>query len=355
MSKLFACCRKDTDGSPVSCPLHVDTMNRRDTLIALAVLAATIQIDAVYAQAQEKIRRLAVLMGYSEDDVVARSRLAVFRDNLAALGWVEGRNLRIDVRFAGDVNRAPTLARELVALQPDVILSSTTGVTNALSDETKSIPIVFTVVADPIGCGYVKTLSRPEGNITGFVDLEPSLIEKWLELLKEIAPAVNRMAVVYNPDTSPYYGNFLLPVSAVARIVGVNAFPAPVRSEAEIQELIDGLARQPNGGLVVTTDGFMDANRKSIIAATARHKIPAIYSSSINIADGGLISYGVDITDLFRRAAPYVDRVLRGASAGNLPVQLPAKFELAVNRKTANALGLAIPLSVRLRADQVIE
>lgn len=330
-------------------------MNRRDTLLALALLAAAIEIDAVYAQERKGIRRLAVLLGHSEDDVVAQSRLAVFKDNLAALGWTEGRNIRIDVRFASDVNRAPTLARELVALQPDVIFSSTTAVTNALSEETTSIPIVFTVVADPIGCGYVKTLSRPEGNITGFVDLEPSLLEKWLELLKEIAPGVNRVAVVYNPDTSPYYGSFLLPVSAVARTVGVSAFPAPVRSEAEIQELIDGLVRQPHGGLVVTTDGFMDANRKSIIAATVRHKMPAVYASSINVADGGLISYGVDVTDLFRRAAPYVDRLLRGASAGDLPVQLPAKFELAVNRKTASALGLAIPLSVRLRADQVIE
>jgi putative ABC transport system substrate-binding protein len=331
-------------------------MNRRDTLVVLLALGAATTPFAVEAQRAEKVRRIGVLMGYAENDREAQWRLAVFKERLAALGWSEGRNLTIDVRWsAGDVNRALALARELIALQPEVMLSSTTPVTAALQRETQTIPIVFTVVADPLGSGFVKTLSRPGGNITGFINLESSLIEKWLELLKEIAPRVTRVSVMFNPDTAPYAEYFLRPLRASAPKVDVTVFTAAVRSASDIEQVIVALGREPNGGLIVMTDSFMVVHRRSVIDLTARYKVPAVYFSSFNVVDGGLISYGVDVVDLFRRAAPYVDRILRGAKAGELPVQQPAKFELAINRKTAAALGLTIPRSLLLRADQVIE
>ena len=269
---------------------------------------------------------------------------------------MEGHNLRIDVRWsAGDVNGASAFAKELVALRPEVILSSTTPVTAALQRETRTIPIVFTVVVDPVGSGFVKTLSHPGGNITGFLSFESSLVEKWLQLLKEIAPRVTRAAVMFNPDTAPYAEYYLQPLGAAAPKLGLKTFTATVRGESDIHEAITGLGREPGGGLIVMPDSFNFVHRKSIIALTARHKVPTIYYTGVWSEEGGLISYGVDITDLFRRAAPYVDRILRGAKPAELPVQQPSKFEMVVNRKTAEALGLKIPQSVLLRADRVIE
>ena len=322
------------------------------------MLALGAAIGPLRAGAQQpgSVRRIGVLMGSAENDPESQSRLAAFRERLAALGWTEGRNLSIDIRWgAGDVNRASAFARELVALQPALILSNSTPVTAALQRETRTIPIVFSGVSDPVGSGLVTTLSRPGGNITGFTNLESSLIGKWLELLKEIAPRVTRVAVMFNPDTAPYAEYYLRPLRAAAPKLGVKAFAATVRSESDIQEAITGLGSEPGGGLIVMTDSFMIVHRKSAIALTARYKVPAIYFSGFLAVDGGLNSYGVDIADLFRRAAPYVDRILRGAKPADLPVQQPTKFELVVNRKTAAALGLEIPQSVLLRADRLIE
>jgi putative ABC transport system substrate-binding protein len=295
-------------------------------------------------------------MGYSENDPEAQLRLSTFKETLRALGWNEGQNLRIDVRWSsGNVDRASLLARELVALQPEVIVSSTTPVTAALQRETAAIPIVFTVVADPVGSGFVKALSRPGGNITGFVNLESSLVGKWLELLKEIAPRVTQAGVMFNPDTAPYAERYLRPVVAAATKLGVALSTAPVRNDTDIEDAIAALGRQRNAGLIVMVDSFMVVHRKAAIVSAAQHKVPAVYFSSFNVRDGGLVSYGVDVVDQFRRAAPYVDRILRGANVAELPVQMPAMFELAINRKTANALDLTIPQSLLVRANEVIE
>ncbi|MEO6624859.1 MAG: ABC transporter substrate-binding protein [Burkholderiaceae bacterium] len=331
-------------------------MKRRDTLSAAVTLGALALPIAAMAQAAGKVRRIGVLMGYAEDDSEAQSRLAIFRKTLAGLGWNEGRNLRIETRWsAGDVVRASALARELVALQPDVILGSTTPVTAALQKETSTIPIVFTVVSDPVGSGLVKSLSHPGGNITGFINLESTLAEKWLQVLKEIAPRVTRAAVMYNPVTATSAEYYMRPLANAASKLGVTLVPSIVHSDADIEAAIATLSRQPNTGLIALVDSFMVVHRKSAIASTARHRLPAVYFATYFVAEGGLISYGVDVVDLFRRAAPYVDQILRGASTANLPVQQPTKFELAINRTAANALGLTIPQSLRIRADEVVE
>jgi putative tryptophan/tyrosine transport system substrate-binding protein len=328
---------------------------RRREFIALAS-GAVAWPSAAHAQEQERVRRIGVLMGYAEDDPEAQLRLAAFTQALAALGWTEGRNLRIDIRWsAGDVDRASRFAKELVALQPEVILSNTTPVTTALLRETHIIPIVFLVVSDPIGSGFVESLAQPGGNVTGFINLEASLVEKWLQLLKEIAPSVTRVAVMFNPDTAPYADYYLQPLHTVAPVLGVKPFTAAVRSEAQIEEVISGLAREAGGGLMVMTDSFMTVHRKSIVALTARNKVPAVSFITPMTAEGGLISYGVNIVDLFQRAASYIDRILRGAKPADLPVQVPTRFELAINLETAKALGLTIPPSLLARADMVIE
>ena len=315
-------------------------MKRRDFITVLGGVVAW-PVTARGQHQSERLRRIGVLMGYAEDDPEAQSRLAAFVQALAALGWTEGRNLRTDIRWsAGDVTRASMFAKELVALQPEVILSNTTPVTAALQRETRIVPIVFLVVSDPIGSGFVETLAQPGGNITGFINLEASLVEKWLELLKEIAPSVTRVAVMFNPETAPYADYYLQPLRAVAPVLGVKPFTATVRSEAEIEEVISGLAHEPGGGLMVMTDSFMTVHRKSIVALTARYKVPAVSFIAIMTAEGGLISYGVDIVDLFQRGAYYIDRILRGMKAADLPVQVPTKFELAINLNTAKALGL---------------
>ena len=331
-------------------------MKRRDTLIALIALGAATGSLVARSQQSGRMRRIGVLLGWAENDPEARLRLAVFKEGLAALGWTDGRNLRVDIRWsAADVDRASAYAKELVALQPEVILSGTTPVTAALQRETRTIPIVFAVASDPVGSGFVKTLARPGGNITGFINLESSLVEKWLQLLKEIAPRVTRVAVMFNPQTAPYAEYYLRPLKDAAPKLGVKALTATVRSDSDIEAAITGLGREVGGGLIVLTDSFMFVHRKSIIDLTARNQVPAIYYIANMSVEGGLISYGVDITDLFRRAAPYVDRILRGAKPTELPVQQPTKFEFVVNAKTAKALGLKIPQSILLRADRVIE
>jgi putative tryptophan/tyrosine transport system substrate-binding protein len=331
-------------------------MNRRDMLAALCALGAACAPAAVRAQQPRELRRIAVLMGQTESNKTARARFAVFRDSLAALGWSGGRNLRMEVRWtAGDLNRTTVLAKELVALQPEVIVCTTTAVTAALQRETHIIPIVFIAVSDPVGSGFVKTLSQPGGNITGFIDIEATLIEKSLELLKEIAPRVTRAAVMFNPGTAPFAEYYLRSLNAAARKLGVNASTAAVRSESDMQQVVAGLGHEPVGGLVVMPDSFMGIHHKSIIALTAKHKVPAVYFAGPWVEGGGLSSYGVDVTELRRRAADYVDRILKGAKPADLPVQQPTKFELVINQKTARTLGLTVPQSVLLRANRVIE
>jgi putative ABC transport system substrate-binding protein len=329
--------------------------NRRKLVIAFGAGTLAIPFGSI-AQPQAKIVRIAVLMGYAEEDPEARLRLAAFKEALAALGWADGRNLKIELRWAaGDAKRAATFAKELVALRPEVILANTTPVTAALQRETKNIPIVFTVVSDPVGSGFVKTLARPGGNITGFINLESSLIEKWLQLLKEIAPRINRVAVMFNPETAPYAEYYLQPLRAIAPKLNVEILEAAVRSATDIEAAITRLGRSPGGGLIAMTDSFITVNRKSIIELTARNKIPAIYWVGNIPAEGGLLSYGVDYYDLFRRSASYVDRILRGTKPADLPVEMPSKFELIINGKTAKALGLKIPQSLQIMATKVIE
>src|SRR3984893_17825542 len=329
-------------------------MRRRDFITILGGAAATWPL-ATRAEQPGRMQRIGVLMGYDENNPRAQYLLSAFKQELAALGWFEDRNLRIDHRWAaGDVNRADAFAKELVALRPNVILSNTTPVTAALHRETKTIPLVFVVVSDPVGSGFVESLPRPGGNITGFVNLEASLVEKGLELLKEIAPRVTRVGVMFNPQTASYAEYYLQPLEAVASKFDVKVFAAPVHSEADIDTLIIQLGHEPGGGLIVMTDSFNVVHRKSIVAATRQNNVPAIMDYLL-FREGGLISYGVDIFDLFRRAAGYVDRILRGSKPAELPVQLPTKFQLLVNLKTAKALGLTIPPSLLARADEVIE
>jgi putative tryptophan/tyrosine transport system substrate-binding protein len=256
----------------------------------------------------------------------------------------------------GNIEQTRTFAKELVALQPDVILANSTPVTAALHRETRTIPIVFVIVSDPVGEGFVESVPRPGGNITGFVHNESSLGGKWVELLYEIAPAIKRVSAMFNPETAPYTKSYYLPsIEAAAQSLGVTSSNAPVHDDAEIEMAIKSLARQPGGGLPVMPDNFMDIHRAQITSLASQNHVPAVYQIPIFVRDGGLLSYGTDFRDIFYRAASYVDRILRGAKPADLPVQLPVKFVMAVNVKAARALGLDVPPSLLLRADEVIE
>src|SRR5262249_15705271 len=290
-----------------------------------------------------------------ENDPEYERRHSAFAQALAGLGWTDGRNVRMDVRWGGaDINRIRALAQELVGLQPDIIVTNGTAPTVAVQRATLPIPIVFTGGGDPVASGIVPRLDRPSGNITGFANLEASLGGKWLELLSEIAPGLNRAAIMFNPDTS--LASLYLPsLETAARSLKLVLIITHVHNDAEIATAIISLGREPGGGLVVMPDTFMIAHRASIILAAARNNVPAVYTVSEFARDGGLLSYGIDQVDLYRRAASYVDRILRGQKPGDLPVQLPTMFEMVVNRKTAAALGLTVPPSIMLRADEVIE
>lgn len=295
-------------------------------------------------------------MGYSAEDPAAQTRFDALKTGLAAKGWAEGKNLKLDVHWTeGDAQRATALAKQALAQQPDVIVTNTTPVTAAVFRETRAIPIVFTVVSDPVGSGFIPTLARPGANITGLINIESSLAEKWIEFLAQIAPKIKRAAVMFNPKTAPYAEYYLPRLNAAARRLGISSFIAAVTSPRDIEEVVRELARDRASGLVVMTDSFMFVNRKTTVSAAARRKVPAVYYEGQIVAEGGLISYGVDITDLFRRAASYVDRILHGAKPAELPVEQPSKFELYVNARTAKVLGLAIPQGILLRADKVIE
>jgi len=328
-------------------------MRRREFIAGLG--SAVAWPVAVRAQQGEHLRRIGMLMPGDENDPVRKTYVSAFTQALAGLGWTDGRYVRMDLRLGGDdINRIRTLAQELVGLQPDIIVTSSTSATAAVQRETRTIPIVFAGVADPVASGFVARLDRPTGNITGFANSETSLAGKWLQLLSEIAPGLKRAAIMFNPDTA-FVSLFMPSFETAARSLKVVPIIAPVHSDVEIETAIVDLGREPRGGLVVIAEVFMIAHRVPLISAAARNNVPAVYARSYFTRDGGLLSYGADLVDAWRRAASYVDRILRGEKAGDLPVQFPTKFEMAVNLKTAKALGLEVPTSILLRADEVIE
>jgi putative ABC transport system substrate-binding protein len=311
---------------------------------------------AAHAQQGDRVRRIGVLMLGDENDPVYKPRVSAFIQALADLDWIDGRNVRMDLRWGGDDNnRIRALAQELVARQPDIIVTDGTPATAALQRETRTIPIVFAAVADPVASGFVARLNQPGGNITGFATLEATLGGKWLELLSEIAPGLKRAAIMFNPDmaiASAYMSSLETAARSLNKVVPITA---PVHDDIEIETAIRALGREPGGGLVVMPDVFMNLHRVPIISAAARNNVPAVYGLSVFARDGGLLSYGSDPPDNFRRAATYVDRILRGEKPGDLPVQFPVRYEMVLNLKTAKALGLTVPQSILLRADEVIE
>jgi putative tryptophan/tyrosine transport system substrate-binding protein len=329
-------------------------MRRREFIAGLGGAAAWPLVAR--AQQGDRVRRIGLLMPQDENDPETKRRLSAFTQTLADLGWTEGRNVRMDLRWGrGDINRMQAVAQELVSLRPDIILTSTTMPTLAVQRETRTIPLVFVNVTDPVATGIVERLDRPSGNITGFVDFEATLGGKWLELLSEIVPGLKRAAFMFNPDTAPYASAYMPSLEAAARSLKIEPTIAPVHSDAEIETTIVALGREPGGGLVVMPEIFTAAHRAPIISAAARNKVRAVYAFSYFARDGGLLSYGPDPLDIFRRSAAYVDRILRGEKLGDFPVQFPTKYEMVLNLKTAKALGLAVPQSILLRADEVIE
>jgi ABC-type uncharacterized transport system substrate-binding protein len=328
---------------------------RRRKFIALLGGATTWPL-MVRAQQPDRMRRIGVLMASTADDPDYQARIAAFAQGLAQLGWVDGRNVRIDTRWAtskpDDIRRH---AAELAALAPDVILAGTGTATVApLLQATRTVPIVFAVVIDPVGGGFVDSLARPGGNATGFTLFEYGMSGKWLELLKEIAPRVTRVAVLRDPAIASGIGQFAA-VQAVAPSLGVELSPVDVRNAGEIERAVTAFARSGNGGLIVTGSALATRHRDLILTLAARHRLPAVYSYRFFVTVGGLISYGPDFVDQYRQAAGYVDRILKGEKPGDLPVQHPTKYELVLNLKTAKALGLDVPPTVLARANEVIE
>jgi putative tryptophan/tyrosine transport system substrate-binding protein len=333
---------------------------KRREFITLLGGAAALPI-AARAQQADRVRRIGVLMGYAESDPEAQAHIAAFREELQKLGWTQGRNAQIDTCWAApdDAESRQRCAKEIVALHPDVILSDTTPTTAALLQQTRTIPIVFAIVTDPIGSGFVASFARPGGNVTGFTfrerTMEPTMADKWLQLLKEIAPRVVRVAMLFNPESATYADYWLNPFKAAAPSFAVEAIAAPVRDTFELEPVVAAQARQPNGGLIAMPDSFNDAHRVEITSLAARYRLPAVYPFRFFAEAGGLLSYGLDRSDNFRRAATYVDRILKGEKPSELPVEALVKFELVINLKTAKALGLEVPAQLLARADKVIE
>ena len=326
-------------------------MRRRDFISALGGAAAW--PVAARAQQPERMRRIGALMGYLE----AQSELASFLQELQTLGWVEGRNFRIDTRWGipADPDSMHRFARELVALQLDLIFSQSTPATAALLQETRVIPIVFTIVADPVGSGFVASLARPGGNATGFTPFEPSLGGKWLELLREIAPRVTRVAALFNPAMAPYAEYWMDSFKAAAASFAIETIRAPIHGSSELESIIAAQARESNSGIFVIPDAFTFAYKVEIVSLAARYRVPAVYAFRFFTALGGLLSYGNDMNDNFRLAGTYADRILKGEKPSELPVQAPVKFQLVINLKAAKALGLDVPPTLLALADEVIE
>jgi putative ABC transport system substrate-binding protein len=329
---------------------------RRRELIALLGGAAALWPPAARAQQSERLRRVGALFPFPESDPTTQSFVAALAQALARLGWVEGKNVRIDYRFAAnDPARIRSYATELVRLSPDAILAVTPPAVLALQQQTHTIAIVFLFVLDPVGQGLVQSLARPGGNMTGFGAVDSPIIAKWLQLLKEIAPGVTRVAVIVNPDTQPYTAFFNNVLEAAGAALGVTVTPAPVHDDATIEEASAAEARQPGGGVITLPDSFNLAHRDAIIAAASRHGLPLFGFGDQFTRSGALMSYWFDPLDLFAPAASYVDRILKGANPADLPVQYPTKYSLVINLKTAKALGLTVPQSLLQRADEVIE
>jgi ABC-type uncharacterized transport system substrate-binding protein len=326
-------------------------MNRREFFALVSGPAAWPFV--VRAQSPDGMRHIGVLVAYAEGDPELQARLAAFRQGLEQLGWLEGRNIRIDIRFApAGAGQEQVHSQELVTLKPDVILAQTPQVVAALQRESRAIPIVFVGVADPIGAGFIASLARPGGNLTGLLGIDPSIAGKWLTMLKEIAP-VTRVALMANPKN--IFNYFLEAAKPLAKSLSIELVPSPVENAADIEHAIESLAQKPNGGLVLPPDATTSVHRDLILTLASRHHLPAIYSLRFFVTAGGLMSYGIDFTNQFREAAYYVDHILRGDKAADLPVQTPTKYETVVNVKTAKALGLTVPPHLLAAADEVIE
>ena len=327
-------------------------MRRREFITLIGGAAAW----PLAARAQTKpMRRIGVLMGLVANDPEAQSRMVAFENGLRELGWVKGRNLSIEYRWAGDGNVLRDHAAELLAMTPDLILANSTPVTVALREQSQTVPIVFTQVTDPVGQGLVPNLAHPGGNLTGFTSFEFSIGTKWLEALKQTAPRVTRVALMFNPQSAPYADLFLRPVEAAAPSFSVTPIGTAVRDPIDVDRVFDTLTREPNGGLMVLPDISMINYREAIVALAARHRVPAVYPFRFFATSGGLMSYGTEVTEVFRRAAAYVDRIFKGEKPGDLPVQAPTKYELVINLKTAKTLGLTVPPTLLALADEVIE
>jgi putative tryptophan/tyrosine transport system substrate-binding protein len=337
--------------------MRFNNLKRREfiTLLGGAATVPALMRRAVAAQQHERVRRVGVLMGLAADDPESQARLAAFAQGLQQSGWSIGQNLRIDYRWgAGNADNMRTYAAELVALSPDVILAHSSGAVAPLLQASRTVPIVFTLVADPVGAGFIKTLGRPGGNVTGVTNFEYAMSGKWLELLREIAPHVKRAAVLRESAIATGPGQFGA-IQVAAPSLGVDVRPVDVRDAGEIERDITVFAQVPNGGLIVTGSPAASVNRDLIIGLAARLRLPAVYNSGFYATSGGLLAYGPNFVDQFRRAAIYVDRILKGEKPADLPVHAPTKFELVINLKTAKALGLDVPPTLLARADEVIE
>ena len=331
-------------------------MKRREFITLLGGAAIAWPLSAGAQQPTMPARRIGVLMGLPKDDLGGQSEFEALVQALDELGWREGHNVSMEVRWSTvSADQIAMYAKELVRLRCDVVIGRGTPAVKALLRESPGLPIVFLMVADPIGPGFVQSLARPGGNVTGFTNFEASLGGKWLGLLKEIAPRVDRVAVMFNPDTAPYAEGFVQSVEQASHALGVKSITADVHNIGQIESVIAALGEPTGGGIVQIPDTFTLAHRASIIEMAARHRVPAIYSNRFFATSSGLMAYAVDSREIFRRAAPYVDRILKGTKPANLPVEQPMKFELAINLKTAKALGLTVPPSLLARADEVIE
>jgi putative ABC transport system substrate-binding protein len=330
-------------------------MRRRDFIGLLGGAAAASPLGT-RAEPSDRMRRVGVLNSLPEADRQAHAWDGAFRARLTELGWIDGRNLHIDYRWgAASADRLQSFAQELVGLNPDLLVAITTPATAALQAQTRSIPIVFAAVSDPVGSGFVASLANPGGNATGFIDIEASLSGKWLELMRAIAPHVSRVALLYNPHTAPFARYYLDTFRTAAAAFAITPIEAPVNSAAEVAGVVTKLGREDGGGLIVMPDASMSLYGETIYSMADRYRLPTIYPTRFFVERGGLLSYGIDFSDLLRGAASYVDRILRGAKPSELPVQLPTKFELVINLKTAKALRLGVPPSLLALADEVIE
>jgi putative ABC transport system substrate-binding protein len=323
----------------------------------LGLLGGAVATWPLAARAQGSVRVIGVLMAIPESDPEGQARVTAFSEELQRLGWIEGQNIRIDARWAlpRDDALRQRFAKELVALNPDLILSHATPSTATLVEGTRTIPIIFVGVSDPVGSGFVATFARPGGNVTGFITMEPTMAGKWLELLRELAPRISRVAFFFNPATAPYVKYYLNPFKAAAASFAMEVTATPVRNTSDLEAAIAALASRPNAGLIAMPDTFLNAHRVEITSLAARHRLPAVYAFRFFAEIGGLLSYGIDLVDQYRQAARYADRILKGVEPSELPVQSPAKFELVINLKTAKALGLSVPPTLLGRANLVIE